>query len=195
MKQNLNFYMMIQNLDFVLKSNTKMNISINNINTEIIKIQTKIMDKFNQSQEIDVKNKGLIEKILDIIKNKFTNVDDSINNINEKIAEIKSKSASLSKIENIEIENMDVSPIDSINKGSSLSSVDPSQIHYIKPSFNSSQIPLPDSPESSINYINPGFNISQIPLPDSPIESKQKLNQLKISPPLFIPKKPLILKF
>ena len=42
------------------------------------------MDKFNQSQEIDVKNKGLIEKILDIIKNKFTNVDDSINNINEK---------------------------------------------------------------------------------------------------------------
>src|SRR6266545_3375769 len=111
------------------------------------------MDKFNQSQEIDVKNKGLIEKILDIIKNKFTNVDDSINNINEKIAEIKSKSASLSKIENIEIENMDVSPIDSINKGSSLSSVDPSQIHYIKPSFNSSQIPLPDSPESSINYI------------------------------------------
>src|SRR6266540_3257285 len=123
MKQNLNFYMMIQNLDFVLTSNTKMDISINNIN--------------------------------------------------KKIAEIKSKSASLSKIENIEIENMDVSPIDSINKGSSLSSVDPSQIHYIKPRFN----------------------ISQIPLPDSPIESKQKLNQLKISPPLFIPKKPLILKF
>src|SRR6266542_2597785 len=123
MKQNLNFYMMIQNLDFVLTSNTKMDISINNIKK--IEKKTKINDKFNQYQKIDVKNKGLIEKILDIIKNKFTNVDDSINNINEKIAEIKSKSASLSKIENIEIENMDVSPIDSINKGSSLSSVDP----------------------------------------------------------------------
>ncbi len=39
MKQNLNFYMMIQNLDFVLTSNTKMDISINNINTEIVKIK------------------------------------------------------------------------------------------------------------------------------------------------------------
>lgn len=30
---------MIQNLDFVLTSNTKMDISINNINTEIVKIK------------------------------------------------------------------------------------------------------------------------------------------------------------